>query len=118
MRDDIGKFRNERLAYDFVETQLWPDGPVCPHCGANRRIGRLEGQSTRTNTYKCYACCKPFTVKLGTIFEASKVPMYKWLQLILLHMAAGAELNPHKASVVLGVTPKTATTMLKRIRGR
>jgi transposase-like protein len=114
--DGAGKFRDEKSAYEFVESRVWPEGPVCPHCGDTSRIGRLEGGSTRIHTYKCYACRKPFTVKLGTIFEDSKVPMYKWLQLIMLDRAVGDQLNAHRISVVLAVTPKTAAAMLRRVR--
>ena len=113
-RREISKFRDEESAYEFVEKQIWPDGPVCPHCGESSRLGRLTGTSTRIHTYKCYVCRKPFTVKLGTIFQDSKVPMYKWLQLIMLQRAVPS-INPHRASVILEVTPRTATAMLKRL---
>ncbi|ODR97177.1 hypothetical protein AUC70_12990 [Methyloceanibacter stevinii] len=113
---DLGTFRDEEAAYEFVERRIWPDGPVCPHCGSNRRIGRLNGASTRIHTYKCYDCRRPFTVKLGTIFQDSKVPMHKWLQLIMLSRALGPTLTSYKAAQILGVTAKTATAMLSRLR--
>jgi len=113
---ELNKFRDEEAAYEFVEGQIWPEGPVCPHCGNSRRIGRLSGSSTRIHTYKCYACRRPFTVKLGTVFEDSKVPLHKWLQLIMLSRAMGSALNPYRASRIIGVTPKTATAMLLRLR--
>ena len=77
-------FHNEEAAYAFVEARLWPNGPVCPHCGGVERISKMEGKSTRIGAYKCYQCRKPFTVKVGTIFEASHVPMRHWLQAIFL----------------------------------
>ena len=77
-------FHNEQAAYAFVEKRLWPEGPVCPHCGGCERIGKMGGKSTRIGTYKCYQCRKPFTVKIGTIFEASHVKMHLWLQAIFL----------------------------------
>lgn len=113
---DFGKFRDEETAYEFVERQIWPDGPVCPHCGSNHRIGRLTGESTRIHTYKCYDCRRPFTVKLGTIFQDSKVPMHKWLQLIMLSRVLRPSPSPYKAARILGVTAKTATAMLLRLR--
>ena len=119
MRSEIDKFRCEKTAYEFVEAEIWPQGPICPHCRSGRRIKQLAGESTRLHTYKCYGCCKPFTVKIGTIFEASKVPMHKWLQLIVLYRATRQELPAYRASRVLGVTPKTADMMLRRLqRGR
>ena len=66
-------FHDEAAAYAYVEARVWPHGPVCPHCGGVERIGKMGGKSTRVGTYKCYQCRKPFTVKIGTIFEASHV---------------------------------------------
>ncbi|TIU43150.1 MAG: IS1595 family transposase, partial [Mesorhizobium sp.] len=77
-------FHDEAEAYKFVEARLWPNGPVCPHCGGFERISKMEGKSTRIGTYKCYQCRKPFTVKIGTIFEASHVKLNHWLQAIFL----------------------------------
>jgi transposase-like protein len=64
-------FHNEEAAYRFVEQRVWPRGPICPHCGSVERISSMNGKSTRIGAYKCYACRKPFTVKIGTIFESS-----------------------------------------------
>ena len=68
----------KRAAYAYVEARVWPNGRVCPHCGVVDKSGALKGKSTRMGTYKCYACRKPFTVKIGTIFEKSHVPMHNW----------------------------------------
>ena len=63
-------FHSEEAAYEFAEARLWPDGPTCPHCGAAKEhVGRLKGKTNRVGLYKCYACRKPFTVKIGTVFE-------------------------------------------------
>ncbi len=110
-------FWDEEAAYEFVEKQVWPDGPVCPHCGGSNRVGRLRGQSTRPHTYKCYDCRKPFTVKIGTIFEDSKVPMHKWLQAMVLSGSADNQINVNQICTVLGVTFNTASAMLGRLRG-
>ncbi|MFY9628835.1 MAG: transposase, partial [Methylocystis sp.] len=59
--------QNEEAAFAFVEAALWPHGPVCPHCGGLKRISKMQGKSTRVGLYKCYACRKPFTVRMGTI---------------------------------------------------
>ena len=61
-------FQNEDAAFEYVESHLWPRGPVCPHCGERERIGRLNGKTTRPGLRKCYACRKPFTVRIGSIF--------------------------------------------------
>ncbi len=68
-------FHDEAAAFKFVEDRVWPTGPVCPHCGSVERIGKLEGKSTRLGVYKCYACRKPFTVRVGTIFEDSHIEL-------------------------------------------
>jgi transposase-like protein len=60
------------------------EGPVCPHCGGFDRIGKMGGKATRIGLYKCYQCRKQFTVKVGTVFEDSHVPMNLWLQAMYL----------------------------------
>src|SRR5436853_401101 len=76
--------QNETAAYAWVEARVWPEGPVCPHCGGVDRISKMGGKSTRIGTYKCYQCRKPFTVKIGTVFESSHVKMHLWLQAMYL----------------------------------
>ena len=73
-------FHDEAAAYAFVEGLIWANGPTCPHCGGVERISKMEGKSTRIGVYKCYQCRKPFTVKIGTIFESSHVALNVWLQ--------------------------------------
>ena len=109
-------FHNEEAAYEFVESKLWPDGPVCPHCKENKRISKMRGKSTRIGLYKCYACRKQFTVKIGTIFECSHVKMHVWLQAI--YMVAGSKkgVSSNQLHRTLGVTLKTAWFMSHRIR--
>ena len=77
-------FHSAEAAHDYVEARLWLNGPVCPRCGRHERIGKLGGASTRVGTYKCYKCRKPFNVRVGTIFEDSKVALNVWLQAIYL----------------------------------
>jgi transposase-like protein len=69
-------FHDEAHAFEYVESKLWPTGPVCPHCGETSRVGRLNGKTTRQGLCKCYACKKPFTVRMGTIFESSHLPLH------------------------------------------
>lgn len=109
-------FHNEAAAYRFVEARIWPNGPVCPHCGGVERIGKMGGKSTRIGTYKCYQCRKPFTVKIGTVFEASHVKMHLWLQAIFLMASSKKGISANQLHRTLGVTLKTAWFMSHRIR--
>ena len=113
---DQRHFHDEAAAYSFVERRLWPDGPVCPHCKETVRIGKMAGKSTRRGTYKCYACRKPFTVKVGTIFESSHVPMTHWLQAIYLMSASKKDISANQLHRTLGCTLKTAWFIAHRMR--
>lgn len=110
------EFHKEEAAYAYVEARVWPRGPVCPHCGGVERISKMGGKSTRIGAYKCYQCRKPFTVKIGTIFEASHVPMNLWLQAIYLMCASKKGISSNQLHRTLGVTLKTAWFMSHRIR--
>src|SRR5271154_1115134 len=109
-------FHNEALAYEFVEKLLWPEGPVCPHCGGVERISKMQGKSTRVGTYKCYQCRKPFTVKIGTVFEASHVPLCHWLQAMFLMSSSKKGISSNQLHRTLGCTLKTAWFISHRIR--
>lgn len=109
-------FHDEAAAYRFVEKRVWPDGPVCPHCGGVERLGKLKGKSTRMGTYKCYQCRKPFTVKIGTIFESSHVKLHLWLQAMFLMASSKKGISANQLHRTLGVTLKTAWFMAHRIR--
>src|SRR5690348_10148658 len=110
-------FHNEAAAYEYVEARLWPAGPVCPHCGATGdKIGRLAGKTTRAGLRKCYACRKPFTVKVGTIFEDSHCPLRYWLQAIHLVVSSKKGISTRQLQRTLGVGMKTAWFLGHRIR--
>ena len=110
-------FHNEEAAFEYVEARLWPNGPVCPHCGAtSERIGRLNGKSTRPGLRKCYACRKPFTVRIGTIFESSHLPLRLWLQAIYLLCSSKKGISTRQLQRTLGVGMKTAWFLGHRIR--
>jgi transposase-like protein len=109
-------FHDEEAAYKWVEARVWPKGRVCPHCGVVDQSASLKGKSTRIGTYKCYACRKPFTVKVGTIFEASHVKLHIWLQAIFLIVSSKKGISANQLHRTLGVTLKTAWFMGHRIR--
>ena len=109
-------FHDEAAAFKFVEDRVWPTGPVCPHCACVERIGKLEGKSTRMGVYKCYNCRKPFTVRVGTIFEDSHIPLKLWLQAIFLIASSKKGISSNQLHRTLGVTLKSAWFLSHRIR--
>lgn len=109
-------FHNEEAAYEFVESKLWPNGATCPRCGTTERVSKMQGKSTRIGTYKCYECRKPFTVKVGTIFESSHIPMRLWLQAIYLISSSKKGISSNQLHRTLGITLKSAWFMTHRIR--
>ena len=111
-------FHDEAAAYAFLEGLLWPGGPVCPHCGNAdaAKIGELKGKTTRPGLKKCYECRKQFTVKVGTVYEASHIPLHKWLQATFLLTSSKKGFSAHQLHRLLGVTYKSAWFMTHRIR--
>ena len=110
------QFLNEAAAFTYVEAKLWPNGPVCPHCKGTERIGALNGKTTRPGLYKCYACKKPFTVRMGTIFEDSHLPLHLWLQVIHLMCASKKGISTRQIQRMLDCSMKTAWHLTHRIR--
>lgn len=107
---------DEAAAYKFIEAHVWADGRNCPHCGVVGKSGKLEGKSTRIGVYKCYACRKPFTVKVGTIFESSHIKLHIWLQAIFLMSSSKKGMSANQLSRILGITLKSAWFLSHRIR--
>jgi transposase-like protein len=110
------QFNDEAAAYAYVEARLWADGRPCPHCGVFDRSSALKAKGDRIGLYKCYACRKPFTVKIGTIFEKSHIQMRDWL--IAIHMMASSKkgVSSNQIHRTLGITLKSAWFMTHRIR--
>ena len=111
-------FHDEADAYRFVEAIVWPDGPTCPHCGnANpARIYAIVGEKARIGLRTCADCRKQFTVKVGTIFESSHVPLHKWMQAMHLLCSSKKGISSHQLHRLLDVQYKTAWFMSHRIR--
>src|SRR5437016_3646103 len=113
---DAKPLRDEKAAYAYVEARIWPKGRVCPHCGVIDRSGLLKGKSSRIGLYKCYACRKPFTVKIGTIFEDSHIAMRDWLTAIHLICSSKKGISSNQLHRTLGITLKSAWFLSMRIR--
>jgi transposase-like protein len=109
-------YHNEDAAFAYVERIVWPNGPVCPHCGGVERISKMQGSATRKGLHKCYQCRKQFTVRQGTIFESSHVPLHLWLQAIFFVAGSKKGVSSNQLHRTLGVTLKTAWFMSHRIR--
>ncbi len=111
-------FQNEDAAFAYVEGRIWPNGPVCHHCGNcnGERIRKLAGKTTRRGLYKCYECGKPFTVRMGTIFESSHLPLHLWLQIIHLMCASKKGISTRQIQRMLACSMKTAWFLGHRIR--
>jgi transposase-like protein len=118
---------DEAAAFAHVEEMLWPDGPVCPHCGVVDRAYRLEGVRTkpskknpegkeRHGLWKCRDCRKQFTVRKDTIFEESHLSLHLWLQAIHLMVSSKKGISSHQLHRVLGITYKSAWFLTHRIR--
>jgi transposase-like protein len=111
-------FQNEDAAFAYVEARHWPAGPVCPHCGNadQARIRKLAGKTTRRELRKCYECGKPFTVRMGTIFESSHLALHLWLQVIHLMCASKKGISTRQIQRMLSCSMKTAWFLGHRIR--
>lgn len=110
-------FQSEEAAFAYVEARLWPNGPTCPFCGATEEhIGKLAGKTTRIGLRKCYACGKPFTVRIGTIFESSHLHLRLWLQVIHLMCASKKGVSTRQIQRMLQSSMKTAWFLTHRVR--
>ena len=98
-----------------LELQLWPNGPVCPHCHSQEATA-LTGKSHRTGLYQCNACREQFSVTVGTVFERSKIGLHKWVLASHLMAASKKGISAKQLERMLGVTYKTAWFMTMRLR--
>lgn len=109
-------FQDADKARQYLEAQVWPNGRVCPHCGAIGEHYELKGKTNRPGLYKCADCREPFTVTVGTVFEKSKIGLHIWLQAVYLINSSKKGISAKQLERMLGVTYKTAWFMSHRIR--
>jgi transposase-like protein len=107
-------FRDDAAAREYLERLLWPDGPVCPHCG----IINHAYATKRAGVYRCAekACRKDFTVTMRTVMERSKIALHKWLQAFHLMCSSKKGVSSHQLHRTLDVTYEAAWFMTHRIR--
>jgi transposase-like protein len=113
-------FVDEDKAREFLESKRWPDGvPFCPHCGEEGYELTAKPTSKkpgRKGLKKCKGCRKQFTVRVGTIFEESKLPISKWLMAIHLMTSSKKGISSHQMARELGITQKSAWFLCHRVR--
>lgn len=110
-------FNDAEAARKHYEAAVWPNGPVCPHCGVVSEATESKGKSTRPGLYNCRACDKPFTATVGTIFERSHIPLNKWLLAVRLMASSKKGMSALQLQRMLGLgSYRTAWFMEMRIR--
>lgn len=109
-------FHDEAAAYERLEAIVWPNGPVCPHCGCFGRITPVRGKTARIGLKRCGDCKLQFRVTVGTVFEGSHIKLHIWLQAAYLMCASKKGISAHQLHRTLNVTYKTAWFMEHRLR--
>lgn len=104
-------FPDEAAARAYLEERRWPDGIACPACDEAKRI-----TPRKNGFYRCNACKRDFTVRTGTIFERSHIPLHKWIYAMYLLMTARKGISSLQLGKEIGITQKSAWFMLHRIR--
>ncbi len=108
-------FHNEAKARAYLEKLRWADGRFCPHCGEAERTSKAKAKN-RPGLYVCLSCKRQFTVRVGTIFERSHIPLHKWAAGFYLMASSKKGMSAHQLHRTIGVTYKTAWFMWHRIR--
>jgi transposase-like protein len=109
-------FQDAEAAREWLEALLWPEGPICPHCGLIGAAYKMKNKSQRPGVYKCKGCEEQFTVTVGTVFERSHIPLNKWLFAFSMMVASKKGVSAHQIHRMLGITYKSAWFMCHRIR--
>src|SRR4051812_8021051 len=110
-------FTDENAARTYLEANRWPDGAACPSCGLLDTVSSLPPKgSMGEGWYHCRQCREKFTVRVGTLYERSHVPLHKWLLATHLLCSSKKGISAHQLHRLLGITYKTAWFMAHRIR--
>lgn len=109
-------FHDEDKAIEYLQKVRWPNGPVCPHCGKQVKAYPITGKRRRKGLLKCADCKKQFTVKVGTVFESSHIPVHKWLQATHFIASSKKGMSTHQLHRTLNITYKSTWFMTHRIR--
>jgi transposase-like protein len=107
-------FTDEAAAVAHLEADRWPNGPICPLCGSDK--AKKMGGQTQAGMFLCGDCRGKFTVRTGTVFERSHIPLHKWLLATHLMASSKKGISAHQLHRMLGITYKSAWFMAHRIR--
>ncbi len=107
-------FQNDEAARAMLESILWPDGPVCPHCG----IVDSAYKTKRQGVFRCaeQGCRKDFSVTMKTVMERSHIALHKWLQAFHLMTSSKKGVSAHQLHRTLSIGYEAAWFMAHRIR--
>ncbi len=103
--------KTEKVAIQYLQYQRWQGLPSCPHCSCAHVYTYADGIH-----FKCSSCRQSFTVRIGTIFENSKLPIRKWIIATYLILNHKTGISSYQLARDIDVTQKTAWFMLHRIR--
>ncbi|MEA2841826.1 MAG: hypothetical protein QOF41_3156 [Methylobacteriaceae bacterium] len=109
-------YHDEDAARAHLEATRWPNGPVCPHCGVVGGSRPLAGKSMGPGWYYCADCKDKFTVRMGTVYERSHIPLHKWLLAFRLMASSKKGISTHQLHRTLNITYKSAWFLSHRIR--
>ena len=111
-------YHDDDAARAHLEMLLWPQGPVCPHCGNmdTKRITLMQGKTTRPGLYKCKECRKPFTITIGTVMERSKIPLSKWVMAAQIMASSKKGFSALQLQRMLATNYETAWFLFHRLR--
>lgn len=107
----IAFFQNDKnLALDYLEGLRWEGSPECPHCGSDKYYKFKNSRTYKCGNNKCY---KKYTVTVGTIFENSKIPLYKWFAAIYVCTAHKKGISSHQLGRDLSISQKSCTSVIR-----
>jgi transposase-like protein len=111
---DHPMFNDDTAARAYLEKVLWPEGPVCPHCG----IVNHAYATKREGVYRCAEkeCRKDFTVTMKTVMERSHIALHKWLQAFTLMTSSKKGMSAHQLHRTMHIGYEAAWFMAHRIR--
>jgi transposase-like protein len=103
-------FPDEESARIYFEKLFWPNGPVCPRCKSGGHVG------SGTNPYRCKACDRQFTVRVGTIFERSHIPLHQWFWAIVILASARRKVSSTKLAALIGISQPATSGMIRKLK--